>query len=148
MELLQIMKRVELFRGLNESQLNRISEISRPKTYAKGEVICNQGEAGDEMFIISAGEIEIIVRDGKGHTYSAVYLGTGQVVGEMSLIDQGARSATAKAAQDETLVYSIPADDFTSLCKQDTGIGYLMMRNLAQDLSFKLRHHDFNPSDT
>lgn len=148
MDILHIMKRVELFRGLDDSQLHQISNISKREVYRRGETICVQGEPGDRMFIISKGEVEIVVRDAKGHTYSALFLGQGQVVGEMALIDQGTRSATVLASDDETTVYSIPNNAFTRLCETDTQIGYLMMRNLAQDLSFKLRHRDFDPSDT
>lgn len=148
MDILQIMKRVELFRGLNDEQLAQIGHISKQEVYGKGETICVQGEPGDRMFIISAGEVEVVVRDAKGHSYSALFLGQGQVVGEMALIDQGTRSATVLASDDQTTVYSIPSVAFTRLCETDTKIGYIMMRNLAQDLSFKLRHRDFDPSDT
>lgn len=148
MELVQIMKQVEIFQELTDTQLESISKISKQEAYAKGETICSQGSPGDRMYIISSGQVEIVIRDGKGHTYSALFLGTGQVVGEMALIDQGARSATVIAAEPETIVYSIPTAEFTQLCQEDTAIGYVMMRNLAMDLSFKLRHRDFDPSVT
>jgi len=62
----------------------------------------------------------------------------------MALIDETTRSATVIAAQENTKVYTIPRDEFTRLCTTQTDIGYLMMRNIAQDLSFKLRHQDFD----
>lgn len=148
MELIEIMKRVELFHELNDEQLEKVAQISKREIYAKGETLCMQGQPGDKMYVISSGQVEIMVRDGKGRSYSALFLGEGQVVGEMSLIDQGTRSATVIAADDQTTVYSIPADDFAALCRRETVIGYLMMRNLALDLSFKLRHRDFDPSVT
>ena len=58
------------------------------------------------------------------------------------------RSASVIGVDDETVVYGIPNDRFTALCVSDPEIGYIMMRNIAQDLSFKLRHRDFDPSDT
>jgi CRP-like cAMP-binding protein len=71
-----------------------------------------------------------------------VYLGTGQVVGEMGLIDAGRRSAAAIAIEEGTTVYCIPGAALTALCERDTAVGYILMRNIAQDLSFKLRHQD------
>lgn len=142
MELLNVLKRVELFRGLNDNQLHKLADISRKESYAGGEVICHQGDPGDKMYVIADGQVEIKVRDSVGTTYSAVYLGEGQVVGEIALIDQGNRSASVVAVEDDTVVYSFPNGQFTALCQSDTGIGYIMMRNLAQDLSFKLRHRD------
>lgn len=142
MDLRQVMKTVELFRGLDEQQLQQLATISQKEVYPSGATICSQGDPGDRMYIVAQGQVEIVVRDSKGHTYSAVYLGEGQLVGEMSLIDQGSRSASVVAVNDDTMVYSISGDAFTKLCQTDTAIGYIMMRNLALDLSFKLRHRD------
>ena len=142
MELLNAFKRVELFRGLTEEQLRRVAEISQREGYNQGEAICHQGDPGNTMYVIADGQVEIVVRDRTGESISAVYLGEGQVVGEMALVDQGPRSATVLAATDNTVIYSIPNVSFDSLFQQDTAIGFVMMRNMAQDLSFKLRHHD------
>jgi len=147
-ELLQILKGVELFRDLSEEQLTQISKISKKETHSKGEAICKQGDPGDAMYVISSGQVEINVRDNNGNTYSALYLGAGQLVGEMALVDEGTRSASVIGVEDQTVVYSIPNDKFTALCVSNTAIGYIMMRNIAQDLSFKLRHRDFDPTDT
>ncbi len=147
-DLLQILKTVELFRDLSEDQLEQIGNISKREVYSRGDIICKQGETGDAMYVISSGQVEISVRDHQGNTYSALYLGKGQLVGEMALVDEGTRSASVIGLDDETAVYSIANEKFTALCVADTAIGYIMMRNIAQDLSFKLRHRDFDPSDT
>lgn len=146
MQLEDILKMVELFRGLNEDQLHQIMKISQEENYKNGEVIFDQGATGDKMYIVGAGQVEIKIKSHTGYTFSAVYLGEGQVFGEMALVDESTRSAAVISAQDNTVVYSIPASDFTELCKTDTAIGYLMMRNIAQDLSFKMRHRDLDPS--
>lgn len=141
MPLMDILRQVELFRGLNPQQLEHISSICRPEEISAGTVLFQQGDDADRMVIIASGQIEIAVTTPQGETYPALYLGEGQVVGEMGLIDSGARSATAIALE-KTRVYTIDRSDFEHLCEADTAIGYLMMRNLAQDLSFKLRHRD------
>jgi CRP-like cAMP-binding protein len=144
MEMLGIMKRVELFRGLTDDQLMRLAGISQTETYPQGGTICEQGDIGDKMYVVAQGQVEIRVRDSHGSSYSAVYLGEGQVVGEMALLDEGKRSATVVAVHDDTMMFAFPNKDFAQLCRSDTAIGYVMMRNLAQDLSFKLRHLDAN----
>ena len=146
MELMDIFKRVELFRGLTVAQLQRLAAISERETYHRQQVICKQGDMGDRMYIVADGQVEIQVRDAKGQTRSTVYLGEGQVVGEITLLDEGTRSATVLAVADDTVVFGIPNHNFVALCKEDTAIGYVMMRNLAQDLSFKLRHVDHTSS--
>lgn len=144
----KVMKRVELFRGLTEQQLQSLAEICYEEHFHTGAALFEQNDVGDKMYIVRDGQVEVRVRDQDGTSYAAVYLGAGQVVGEMALVDAGRRSATVVAVDDETVVYSIPHHAFTQLCQNDNAIGYVMMRNLAQDLSFKLRHRDFDPSES
>jgi CRP/FNR family transcriptional regulator, cyclic AMP receptor protein len=147
MILTQILKHIDLCRGLTEEQLQRLADISEKETFDEDAVIFNQGAIGDKMYIIAEGQVEIRVRDGQGGAHTALYLGEGQIFGEMALLDTGTRSATVVAVQESTTVYSIPGDAFTNLCRADTAIGYVIMRNMAQDLSFKLRHRDFDTAN-
>lgn len=137
-----ILKAIHLFRGLDSEQIVRVQQIMSTESYSTGNVIFEQGSPGEKMYIIGAGLVVVQVAGLKGKTQ--LYLGIGQIVGEMALVDQGNRSATVIAANDQTTVYGIHKDDFDYLCSHDTHIGYVMMRNLAQDLSFKLRHQNFS----
>jgi CRP/FNR family transcriptional regulator, cyclic AMP receptor protein len=145
MELLQILKGAELFRGLTAAQLERLVTLAEKAEFHAEQTIFEQGSLGKTMFIIGKGQVEISFHDSDGD-YPEVYLGAGQVFGEMALLDQGARSASVVAVQDETILYGIPSDRFMTLCEQDTAIGFILMRNLALDLSFKLRHKNLDPS--
>ena len=145
-ELLRTMKTIELFRGLNDTQLERIAAISRRENYKEGDVILKQDAEGDTMYIIAQGQVEISVQ-AKGKSRLAIYLGEGQVFGEVALLDYGNRSATVTADEDSTVVYSVSRDGFDILCMSDHLLGYLVMRNLALDLSFKLRHRNSDIAD-
>ena len=68
-------------------------------TFPAGQIIFEAGEAGDNMYVVQEGEVDILIR---GHLVETV--GPGGVVGEMALIDSTARSATAKAKTDCKLV--------------------------------------------
>lgn len=142
-EITQLLKYSSLFRGLNETQLQRVAALARSEIYNAHDLIFSQDTPGDKMYIVGQGQVEVRVRDENGQPHSALYLGQGQIFGEMALIDQGTRSASVIAAQNQTTVYYIVSEDFSALCQQDTGIGYIMMRNIALDLSFKLRHQNF-----
>ena len=140
----QILKRVELFNGLSNSELEAVAAICRERRLNPSEVIARQGEPGDEFYIITDGFVEI-VSEGKPEKV-IVHLGKGQSIGEMSLIDQGPRSATMRAAGEPAIVQTITQTDFDKLCNQDTRIGYVVMRNIAADLSFKLRQRNLSDS--
>lgn len=138
-DIIETLKRVELFHGMDERQLTAVAQIVEPCVYAAGDVIFEQGQDGDALYVINSGQVEVRVQN-DDVTDSAVYLGDGQTVGEMALIDQAARSATIIAVDEPTTLYRLPVAAFTRLCQMQTDIGYVLMRNIAQDLSFKLRH--------
>lgn len=144
MGVVTILKQVDLFRELSEKQLQQVGQITQEETFTSGNTICQQGEHADKMYIISKGQVEVIVKNNNGNQQSVLYLGSGQIIGEMTLVDEGLRSATVIAAEDNTQVYGILNSEFTALCLSNTDIGYIIMRNIAQDMSFKLRHMGFD----
>ena len=78
-----------LFSSCSSKDLERIAKAGDQVTFAKGETLTKQGEPGKEAFIILSGKA-IVKRSGK----KVATLGTGLVVGELSLLDNGPRTAT------------------------------------------------------
>jgi CRP-like cAMP-binding protein len=137
-ELVNLLSTIEIFSGLNKDQLGKLAALFEKKTFSADEVIFEQGAVGDSIFIVQDGFVEIVV----GGEHTLVNLGPGQIVGEMALVDRGTRSATVRGATEVTTVYLMSSDKFEKLCEADTAIGYRVMRNIAADLSFKLRHRN------
>ncbi len=140
MKINEIIRGVELFDGLSEEELDKVIGLCQERNYKENDVIAEQNSAGNELFIIQGGFVEVAVTGRSGRTSKVIVnLGTGQTIGEMSLIDQGPRSATVRAINTPTVVQVITQEDFESLCETDCRIGYVVMRNIAADLSFRLR---------
>lgn len=140
MEIKQIMKGVELFDGLSDEELDKVISLCQERRYKDNEVIAKQNSPGKDLFIIQEGFVEVAVAGRAGGTSKVIVnLGTGQTVGEMSLVDQGPRSATVRAINTPTVVQVITHEAFEKLCEENTRIGYVVMRNMAADLSFRLR---------
>ena len=145
MSLMDILRKVELFNGLDDGELRDVEELCVERRLRRGEIITTQGKHEDELFIVTQGFIEIILGEAQAEPRKIVVnLGEGQIIGEMSLVDQGPRSATARAAVHDTTVQAISCRDFEALCEQNAHIGYMVMRNIASDLSFKLRHRNLS----
>ena len=140
MSLIELLKNVALFDGLSEGELEAVANLCAEQSYPAGGIVIQQGDMGEELFVIQKGQVEIIVM-GTRPERPLVVLGEGQILGEMSLLDYGFRSATGRATV-PTIVQIIQGKDFTDLCDRDHHIGYVVMRNLAADLSFKLRHRN------
>ena len=142
MELLKVLGNVELFDGIAPHELEAVSKICRERSYYAGDLLTTQGEPGDELFVICDGLVEVL----RSETLSdpspraVVNLGQGQIVGEMALVDLGPRSATVRTISEKTVVQVIQRDAFERLCDENYHLGYIVMRNIVADLSFKLRH--------
>jgi CRP-like cAMP-binding protein len=143
MELIKLLSAVSICSGLNAQQLARLAAISQAEVYNTDAVIFKQGAPGDKVYIVTRGQVEIRFDDAGG---TALYLGAGEIFGEMALLDKGTRSASVLAVEDGTELYAISHNDFMALCQQDTAIGFIMMRNMALDLSFKLRRNNLDPT--
>jgi len=141
MPLIESLKKVQIFTGLSQEELGRIAALCQQRVHDKGTTILSEGETSRELFIVGQGMVEVSLGRAEYAT-PVMRLGMGQVVGEMSLVDRGARSATAKAVSDETVLYVIPHDAFLELCEADNHIGFIVMRNLAAEISLKLRYYN------
>ena len=143
MESVSLLRGVPVFDGLNEAELQKVAAICRAATFGKGDNLTHQGAEGNEMYVVQSGLLEVRVGQlGSGvlPPHTVVNLGDGQVVGEMSLVDHGPRSATVQCATAECRVLVIEREAFEALCQAEHHIGLVVYRNLAADLSFKLRH--------
>ena len=132
----EILESVELFVGLSEDDLDEVAAICEERSIPRGDILVKEGDAGEELFIITGGFVEVLLETPRRVVAN---LGTGQITGEMALVDGGPRSASLRAISDPTVVQVIHRSDFEQLCTKNTRLGYIVFSNLAADLSFKLR---------
>ena len=149
MSVTEYLQHSELFSGLTPEQIENIVALGHEILCNAGDVVIREGDPSDEMYIVCDGMVEVevsrgVIPDVPGvpQTTSIARLGQGQMFGEMALVDRGARSATVSCVQDDTVLYVIPRQAFWDLCDGDHHAGYVVMRNIAADLSFKLRHRN------
>ena len=136
-----LMRKVHLFAGLTESELIQLAEICSEEEVASGNLIVEQNTTGTTMYIIAQGSVEVFIQ-GLEEERVLIFLGQGQVFGEMALLDQGYRSASVRATADGCTLYLLDYQKFKDLVKANRQIGFIVMRNLAGDLAFKLRHRN------
>ncbi len=149
MKLLNVLRDVDIFYELSTEHLEKLAAICRGENYSKGDVIVRENNPSNELFVITKGTVEIVIDpsllgDQGGNTEPATIatLWPGQTFGEVGLVDRGLRSASAHAASDDTQLQAIRREDLTKLCEEDTYMGYVLMRNVASDLAFKIRNAD------
>ncbi|HET6446215.1 MAG TPA: cyclic nucleotide-binding domain-containing protein, partial [candidate division Zixibacteria bacterium] len=109
----EFLRKVPFFANLPEEDLDRLCGMLERIELTAGEELFAEGSAGDRAYIIETGELEIVKASGTRNVLLAVR-GSGDVIGEMSLVDNSPRMATVKAHTDTTLI-SIHHDQLTHL---------------------------------
>jgi CRP/FNR family transcriptional regulator/CRP/FNR family cyclic AMP-dependent transcriptional regulator len=127
-EKVERLKRVDLFAGLSNKDLNQIAQSVDEVSIQQGHVIARQGGTGREMFIILEGRARV-ERDGR----LIARLKANDTFGEMSLIDGEPRSATVKADSDVTLLV-VESRAFLSLLDAVPGLARRVLRTMSARL--------------
>ncbi len=150
MSTLGVLQQADIFYGLSPEQLGLVASLCQERQFSGGEIIFRENSSSDELFIIARGEVEILVdpalvsdrRDTPSRPTTIATLRRGQSFGEVALVDQGLRSATARSASHDTQLLAIARSGLLGLCDADPLLGYRLMFNLAADLALKIRNTD------
>ena len=100
----QMLAGVDLFEHLSDEDRRSLAEVVDHRPLAAGETLFKAGEPGDSLFVVQAGEVELFIKDTAGQKIVLTNAGRGEIFGELSLLDQGARTATAVALTDTALL--------------------------------------------
>ncbi len=147
-EIIAYLKQSDIFYQFTQTQLELVSNLCQEKTFNEGETIFEENSSSKELYVIIQGEVDIIVDPsvvGSQQEKERMVLATlrrGQSFGEVALVDEGLRSATAQVRQKNTRLLVIPREKILMLCETYPQLGYRMMYNLAADLAMKIRHTD------
>src|SRR5271156_234764 len=107
---------VELFEHISDEDRARLAEFIDFRQLAAGETLFKAGEPGDSLYVVKSGEIELYIKDTAGQKIllAIAIAGTGEVFGELALLDRGPRTATALALADSELL-ELDRDDLLML---------------------------------
>lgn len=121
--------RAPLFARLEGRQLHRLAEICVPRSYETGEEIVVEGSTGLGLFVITGGRVEVTRGTGDEKVVFAE-LGSGDLLGEMSLVDDQPRSATVRTLEPTTCLL-ITRGSFQSLVDREPEIAWCIVPVLA-----------------
>jgi CRP-like cAMP-binding protein len=135
---IEVLEQLDLFVGLAGSHLKRLVAIGLEESHARGAKIFEEGESGDRFYLILEGAVRISrIVAGMGEEALAV-LRPGTYFGEMSLIDDEARSATA-IAHEGCRLFVIKRADLEDLLFVDRDLAYDFLWKMVRTLSRRLR---------
>ena len=127
----QTLEHVYLFQDLDADDLAQLAQRATLKRFPKNSVLVNEGDETDSLYIIHSGKVKIYISDEEGKELVLSIHGPGDYFGEIALLDESPRSASAMSLE-ECKLYVLSKTQFESFLKQDTAICLRVMRSLTR----------------
>jgi serine phosphatase RsbU (regulator of sigma subunit) len=129
-----LLSRIPLFHDLPEDELDHLQSMLKTRTLQKNEILFREGQRGEHFYIVTDGELEILLGVETEEELILNVIGTGEYLGEMSLIVPGGeRTATARANKKTTLL-AMSRDEFNALIEHYPILSKAMVRVLSKRL--------------
>jgi CRP-like cAMP-binding protein len=122
----QALKRAPLFEGLSRKELVLLARVTEDLEVPPGQVLCREGETGQEFFVIVEGKTDVTSKGKRVATR-----GDGDFVGEIALLEDTKRTATV-TAQTPLRLFVLTRQDFRRLVSENRSIERKVMQALAR----------------
>jgi CRP-like cAMP-binding protein len=139
MERILFFKRVPLFADLSPGDLKQLAALAQEETFTDGVTIVREGDEGDVMFIIVAGEVRVLITRHQKEVEIARRK-AGEYVGEMALISKEPRSATLIGVGNVRTL-SIDQKSFESLLRDRPDVSLAVIQVLCERLKEASNKH-------
>ncbi len=130
------LRQIGLFSTLKPRELRVIEGLLHEREYLAGEVVFDEGEEGQALYVVLEGRV-LICRQGEPATGRLAEIPTGALFGELALLDGVPRTAQVRALEPCT-VAALSRADFNDLIETHAGIASKIALQLARDLGQKL----------
>ncbi|MGC9397364.1 MAG: cyclic nucleotide-binding domain-containing protein [Anaerolineae bacterium] len=136
----RVLRQSDLFRDLNEIHLDLVLMVCEEIGYQAGDYIFHQNDPGDALYIVARGQVDILMESQTTQSapMTVTVLGDNDTFGEILLVDEGTRSASARCRADTQLL-RLSRDRLLKLCYDYPEIGFHIMHRIAAELARKLR---------
>ncbi len=129
------LKNCFLFKGLSDEALAAVAQKASIHELAQGDVLMRRGEAGNALFLVNEGWFKIVTADAQGGELIINKTAPGETIGEMALLDEAPRSASAIALT-PARVLELKKDVFYEILDQRPDVALAIIRGLSARLRF------------
>ena len=129
--------------GLSYDQMMRATRQVQPLTFTPGATLIEQGSAGDQFYIVTRGQVEVVLHRPRANDVVVTQFGPGQYFGEIEMLHGGARTATIRAAGHEPVeVLALDRGTFTALMADSAATRETLDRTAEQRLAENIAHQN------
>jgi CRP/FNR family transcriptional regulator, cyclic AMP receptor protein len=139
----RLLRKIPIFSTLEEKDLDRLESRLVRRGFPKGQILFHMGDEGGNLYIIERGRVKITIPSADGEEIILALLASGEILGEISLIDGKPRSATVQAMKD-TDVLCLFREDFLEVLRERFDV----VRRVLEILARRLRHTDVQLADS
>jgi aspartate ammonia-lyase len=132
---IQLIRNIELFRGLSENEINTIAEKAEEVNYAKGDILFAENTSRTFIFLIFSGKVELYKTTVFGEEQIITYFGKLDFLGEGSLMEDSPHSTSARAVED-TVALTLSREAF----KSSGAIALAISSNITRVVSRRMRY--------
>ncbi len=129
-----LLRSVPLFAELEDDDLERFSRVAVPRSYPEGTRVFHEGDHSDACYIVRSGTFRVTREHPDGRAITLATLSTGDIVGELAMLDGEVRSASVETLGGEGELLALPASDVRSLLERHPEITVKMVAALTRRL--------------
>ena len=134
-KLVKSLQKLSLFKDIPEAVLHKLAGQAKLRDLAKGDILVQQGDSSESLFMIRTGWVKIVAEGSGGEEVVLNQCGPGQVIGEMSMLDQKPRSNTMVALSPVSLL-EIKYDSVVEALNEQPQLALAFLRDMADRLRF------------
>ena len=122
-----------LFKGLDEDQFTELISIAERREYDKGEIVFNEGDDGNGLYVVEKGKIKIFKLSFEGKEHIFHIYGPGKMFGEVPVFSGNKFPAFAQAIHPSSLIF-FPKKEISALVSENPSLAFNMMASLSMRL--------------
>jgi CRP-like cAMP-binding protein len=132
-ESVDLLERVPLFEELSDDELERIAGVAIPRSFPRGVRVFHEGDTSDACYIVRSGDLRVTREHSDGRAIALATLASGDIFGELAMLDGEARSASVETLSDAELL-ALPASDMRRLLSDYSEIAVKLIIALTRRL--------------
>jgi CRP/FNR family transcriptional regulator len=129
----ELLKSVPLFSSLGQAELERFSQVAVPRSFPSGTRVFHEGDNSDACYIVKSGVFRVTQEHSDGRAITLATFHSGEIFGELAMLDGDKRSASAEALSDGELL-ALPAGDVRGLLSRHPEIALKLVAGLVRRL--------------